>query len=67
MVAKMTVYVEGVGKIELEKGASLEEVSKQAFGSNYKEYLGARINNEVFHLRKEAKENSYIKFLDLKN
>ncbi len=66
MVAKMTVYVEGVGKIELEKGASLEEVSKQAFGSNYKEYLGARINNEVFHLQKEAKENSYIKFLDLK-
>jgi uridine kinase len=66
MADKIRVYVEDIGTVEVEREASFEEVSKKAFGSNYKDYLGARVNNEVFHLQKKVTENSHIKFLDLK-
>jgi len=66
MADKIKVYVESIGEVEVDKGATLEDVSKKAFGSSYKNYLGARVRNEIHHLQKEAKENSYIQFLDLK-
>ena len=61
----MKVYVEGVGEVYVEEGAILEEVSKQVFGEKHKSYLGARVNNQVYHLRKKAVEDMYIKFLDI--
>jgi uridine kinase len=65
MPDRIRVYVEDIGPVEVDEGASFEEVSKKAFGSNYKDYLGARVNNEVFHLQKKVTENSHIQFLDL--
>lgn len=67
MSDKIKVYVEAIGEVEVNRGATLEEVSKKAFGSDYKKYLGARVGNEVHYLKKEAKENANIKFLDLKS
>ncbi len=33
---------------------------------NYKDYLGgARVDNQIYHLRKEAVEDMYIRFLDI--
>lgn len=65
MSNRIKVYVEGVGEIQIDKGSSLEDVLKEAFGKDYKEYLGARINNEVKHLHKKAKEGAHIKFLNI--
>ena len=37
------------------------------FGDTYKEYLGARIENEIYHLNKHVKEDMKIEFLDIKD
>jgi len=66
MTNRIKVYVEGIGQVEVNEGATFQEISEIAFGSDYKDYLGARANNEVFHLQKKVKENSHIQFLDLK-
>jgi uridine kinase len=67
MKKKIKVTVEGVGEILTEEDIKLEELSKQVFGKDYRKYIGARINNEIYHLRKSIEENMYIKFLSLKD
>lgn len=62
---ELKVFVEGVGELLVEEGAKLKDVSKKAFGSNYKRYLGAKIRNEVFNLNKQVDNHMYIKFLDI--
>ncbi len=64
MKNKIRVYVEGIGEVYIEEGSMLEDLSKQVFEKDYKKYLGARINNEVHHLRRNVKEDMYVKFLD---
>ncbi len=64
MKNQIKVYVEGVGEVHIEENAILEDLSKQVFQKDYKKYLGARINNEIHHLRKNVKEGMYVKFLD---
>lgn len=66
MSNKIRVYVEGVGDVLVDEGSTLQRVSQEAFGDSYKSFLGARIDNEVYHLHKEAKDGMHIKFLDLK-
>ena len=65
MEDKIKVYVDGIGEVHIEREATLEELSKQVYGKNHKDYLGARVNNQVYHLRKNVKEDMYIKFLDI--
>ncbi|NMB08389.1 MAG: nucleoside kinase [Tissierellia bacterium] len=65
MDKQIRVFVDGIGEVYVEEGSTLEEISKQVYENNYKNYLGARVNNQIYHLRKEAKENMYIKFLDI--
>lgn len=62
---ELKVFVEGVGELLVEEGAKLKDVSKKAFGSNYKRYLGAKIRNEVFNLNKQVDNHMHIKFLDI--
>ena len=59
----ITVFVEEYGKLIIKEGSSLLEVSKEAFKGEEKKYLGARIENEIFPLFKEAEDKQYIKFL----
>jgi uridine kinase len=61
---KLKVYVEGIGEILIPEDSRLEEVSKAAFGKHYKKYIGARINNRVFHLNKTVEKDMNIKFID---
>lgn len=61
----LTVFVEGVGEIQIEDGAILKDVAQKAFDQNYKKYLGAKIKNEVFNLHKIVENHMYIKFLDI--
>lgn len=61
---KIKVYVEGVGEVYVGEESSLEDLSKQVFKKDYKKYLGARINNEIYPLYKKVVEKMYIKFLD---
>ncbi len=65
MENKIRVYVEGIGgEVYIEEGSILEDLSKQVFEKDYGKYLGARINNEVYHLRRKVEEDMYVKFLD---
>lgn len=65
MSNKIKVYVEGIGEVHIDEDSALEDLSKQVFEKDYRKYLGARINNEIYHLRKKVKEDMYIKFLDI--
>ena len=61
---KIKINVISLGEFEVEKGISLLEISKLVFKNDYKKYLGARINNEIFNLYKEINENAEILFID---
>ncbi|GMG95857.1 nucleoside kinase [Tepidimicrobium xylanilyticum] len=67
MNERIKVNVEGKGEFVVERGIKLEDISKQVFGKDYKNYLGARINNQIYHLQKKIDENVNIKFLSLKD
>lgn len=64
---KIKVYVEGVGEVYIDKESTLEDLSKQVFENDYRRYLGARINNEIYPLYKKIEEKMCIKFLDNKD
>ena len=65
IMEKIKVYVDGVGEMHIDKDITLEELAKEVYGKNHKDYLGARVNNQIYHLRKKVKEDMYIKFLDI--
>lgn len=64
MNKKIKINVISLGEFEVEKGISLFEISKLVFKKDYKKYLGARINNEIFNLYKEINEDVDILFID---
>lgn len=64
---KLRVYVEGIGELFIEEDSRLEDVSKEAFGENYRKYFGARVSNQIFHLNKTIEKDMYIKFIDSKD
>lgn len=61
---KIKITVIGIGELEVESGISLLEISKNVFKDEYKRYLGARINNEIFNLYKRIDSDLEIKFID---
>lgn len=65
MTDKVKICVEGIGEIELEKGKELKDLAIKVFGDEYRKYLGAKINNEVFNLGKIIEEDINVKFLDI--
>ncbi len=67
MTDNIRVYVEGFGEMSVDRGSTLEELSKLIYKEDYKKYLGARVNNEIYHLHKKVKEDMHIKFLTLKD
>lgn len=58
------INVVGLKKINIEKGKSLLEISKEVFGYDYKKYLGARIENRIYNLDKLIDDKASIEFLD---
>ena len=58
------INIIGSGEIEVDSGISLLEISKIIYKDDYKTYLGARINNEIFNLNKVIDSNMEIKFID---
>lgn len=64
MNKKIKINVISLGEFQVEKGISLLEISKLVFNKDYKKYLGARINNEIFNLYKEINEDVDILFID---
>ncbi|WP_353096488.1 nucleoside kinase [Tissierella praeacuta] len=65
MTNKIKLHVEGKGEISAEKDTALKDIAKIIFEEDYKKYLGAKINNEVFNLSKTVEENMDVKFLDI--
>ena len=65
MTTEIKVYVEGIGEVHVDESFTLEDLSKQVFQKDYKRYLGARINNQIYYLSKKVKEDMYIRFLDI--
>ena len=64
MEKRLKVYVEGIGQVFIESNSKLEDVSKIAFGENYRRYFGARVNNQILHLNKDAEDGMNIRFID---
>lgn len=63
----MKVHVLGYGLLEANDDDTLYDISKKVYKEEYKKYLGARINNEVYPLFKSAKQDDTIEFLDLRD
>lgn len=64
---KIKVEVIGFGEYLIDEDASLLNLSRMVFGLEYKKYLGARINNEIYNLKKPITNGMVIKFLDNKD
>ena len=64
MTEKIKVEVIEKGEFQVREGISLLDLSREIFKEDYKRYLGARINNEIFNLNKTVKNGMKIKFLD---
>lgn len=66
---KFYIENDGIGEIviESEEEPILEDVTKNVFKDDYKRYLGARINNTIYNLRKKAKDGMKIKFLTIED
>lgn len=60
----INVQVVGAGPYTIQEGSTLLDLSKLVYGKEYKKYLGARINNEIYNLKKQAKDGMEINFLD---
>jgi len=63
----MKVHVLGYGLLEANDDDTLYDISKKVYKEEYKKYLGARINNEVYPLFKSPKQDDTIEFLDLRD
>ncbi len=61
---KIKINVNGIGESIVDEGTSLLEISKLVYKDDYKKYLGARINNEIFNLSKKIDKDLNIKFID---
>lgn len=61
------VNVLGYGDVTLSNNVSLFELAKNLYKGNYKEYLGARINNQIFNLNSQVEDGMEIQFLDNKD
>ncbi|MDD2447084.1 MAG: nucleoside kinase [Tissierellia bacterium] len=63
----VNVFIDGYGDYSIAKDSTLLELSHEVYGNSYKKYLGARINNEIYHLDKYVEEDMKIEFLDIKD
>ena len=61
---KLSLNIVGSGRITVEEDLTLLEISKKVFGEDYKKYLGAKIDNRIYNLRKVINEDKSIEFLD---
>lgn len=67
MTNLIKVKVIDFGEYIVQEDANLLDLSRQVFGLEYKKYLGARINNEIYNLKKPIHQGMEIKFLDNKD
>lgn len=65
MNKKVKVSIKDIGDVLVEKGLALKDISKDVFKEDYKKYLGAMINNEVFNLNTKVEESLEVEFLDI--
>ena len=64
MGKQISLAVEGYGELQMPEGTTLLDVSKKVHGSDHMRYLGARVNNEIYPLYKDAEDGFKIQFLD---
>lgn len=64
MGKQISLAVEGYGELQMLEGTTLLDVSKKVHGSDHMRYLGARVNNEIYPLYKDAEDGFQIQFLD---
>lgn len=58
------VKVKGKGQFQVEKDSNLLSLSKLVYEDEYKRYLGARINNQIFNLSSTVNQGMEVEFLD---
>lgn len=67
MLDKIKVNISNYGELSVDPEISLMDISKVVYGEDYKKYLGARINNEIWPLYKSPNDNMSIQFIDNKD
>lgn len=65
MTENVKVYVKDAGEFVVDKKTQLKDISKLVYKDQYKKYLGAKMNNEVFNLNTVVRENDKIEFFDI--
>lgn len=66
---KFFIENDDIGEITIKSTENpvLEDVLKEVFKEDYRKYLGARINNTVYNLRKKVEDGMKIKFFNLED
>ena len=59
----LEVRVKGVGDVRIDEDSTLLDLSKEIFKKDYKKYLGARINNQIYNLDTPVEDGMEIEFL----
>lgn len=62
---QIKVWINEKVEINVQPGTTLKEIARLFDQSNYKNYLGAKINNEIRHLDYSLEENAEVQFLDI--
>lgn len=65
MSKNVDINVKGIGKMSVDSKAQLKDIARLAYGEDYKRYLGAKMNNEIFNLNTVVIENDDINFFDI--
>jgi uridine kinase len=58
------VNVLNYGNMSIKIGTPLNTIAREVYGEEYRKYLGARINNEIWPLYKSPKDGMTIQFID---
>ena len=64
---EVQVRVLGVGDVKVTENMNLLELSKKIYKDDFKRYLGARINNQIYNLNTIIEDKMEIEFLDNKD
>lgn len=65
MSKNVNINVKGVGRMAVDSEAQLKDIAKDIYKSSYRDYLGAKMRNEIFNLNTVVLEGDDIEFFDI--
>lgn len=65
MGKNVNIRVKGIGEFTVDEKTQLKDISRLAYKDDYRKYIGAKMNNEIFNLNTLVREDDEIEFFDI--